>query len=95
MELLEISAPTPDLVSELVHVWRQSVVETHHFLTEKDIDHIANFVPQAIMAVEHLVILKNADNQILGFMGIENQKLEMLFVLPEERGPFPLLYLKK
>lgn len=35
MELLEISAPTPDLVSELVHVWRQSVVETHHFLTEK------------------------------------------------------------
>lgn len=86
MELHEISAPTPDLVSEFVHVGRQSVVETHHFLTEKDIDHIAKFVPQAIMAVEHLVILKNPDNEVLGFMGVENQKLEMLFVLPEERG---------
>ena len=36
--------------------------------------------------IAHLIIAEDKDSHPVAFMGIEEQKLEMLFIAPEERG---------
>ena len=43
------------------------------------------YVPQAISEISHLIIAEE-DNKPIAFMGIEEQKLEMLFIKNGERG---------
>lgn len=43
-------------------------------------------MPQALKEIEHLIVVKNEKNNLIGFMGIENTKLEMLFIKDSERG---------
>ena len=45
-----------------------------------NIEKIKEYVPQAIKEVSDLVIIKDENNVPVGFMGIEEQKLEMLFI---------------
>lgn len=45
---------------------------------------IKKYVPYALENVEHLIAAE-ADN-LVAFMGIQNKRLEMLFVAPQERG---------
>lgn len=59
---------------------------THLFLSESEIEEIKKYVPQALQAIPHLVIAVNEDGDPVGFMDVENGKLEMLFLSPEERG---------
>ena len=58
---------------------------THLFLSKSDIQNIKKYVPAALKNVGHLIIATDLQNKPLAFMGIENNFLEMLFVLPEER----------
>lgn len=44
------------------------------------------YVPQALNEVAQLVIIENERHQPIAFMGIENKKLEMLFIKNSERG---------
>ena len=74
-----------NLLDKLTALWRQSVIKTHLFLTSKNIDEIADFVPQALKEVEHLIVARDA-NEYFGFMGIEKQRLEMLFLDPQYIG---------
>ena len=46
---------------------------------------IRNYVPQAFKQVEHLLIIIDHE-QIKGFMGINDQKVEMLFIDAKARG---------
>ncbi len=84
MNILEVA--TPSLIEQLVAVWEKSVKATHLFLSEKEVEEIKKYVPQALNGIAHLIIAENEDGRPVTFMGIEEQKLEMLFVLPEERG---------
>ena len=43
-------------------------------------------MPQALKEIEHLIVVKNEEDNLIGFMGIENTKLEMLFIKDIERG---------
>ena len=85
MEIIDDIDRTPDLIKKLTALWRCSVAQTHTFLTEKDIDEIENYVPQALKEVEHLVVAQN-NGDYLGFMGIEKHRLEMLFLDPQYIG---------
>ena len=80
-----VSDRTPELVDRLVNVWERSVRETHAFLSEGEIAGIKPFVPQALMSVETLVVAKRDDAPV-GFMGVQDGRLEMLFLDPEARG---------
>ncbi|WP_077609754.1 GNAT family N-acetyltransferase [Clostridium sp. Marseille-P2415] len=73
------------LIDKLFKVWKKSVKATHMFLTDDEIEKIAEYVPNALNGVAHLIIATNNDEPI-AFMGIEEQKLEMLFVSPDEQG---------
>lgn len=49
-------------------------------------NNIKEYVPQALKGISHLIIVENEHNVPIAFMGIENTKLEMLFIKNRERG---------
>ena len=65
---------------------RDSVKATRLFLSKEEIENIKKYVPQAISKVSHLVIIEDDNNIPIAFMGINDTKLEMLFIKNSERG---------
>ena len=64
----------------LLKIWEDSVRTTHDFLSGKEIDQIKEYVPQALSDVAHLIVAEDESGKMIAFMGIENQRLEMLFL---------------
>ena len=67
-------------------VWESSVRATHLFLSEQEIACIKKYVPQALRGVPDLLAAKVEGGAPVAFVGIDGQKLEMLFVSAEYRG---------
>lgn len=74
-----------ELIDQLVHIWRKSVVASHTFLTSNDINEIEKFVPIALENINTLLIVEEQWKPV-GFAGADGSKLEMLFIDPELRG---------
>ena len=74
------------LINELLKVWESSVRATHTFLSKDEILEIKEYAPEALRSIAHLVIETNQNNDPIAFMGIGDDKLEMLFVAPEYRS---------
>lgn len=85
VDLSTVSDRTPKLIAQLVDIWERSVRATHAFLSEAEIDEIKPFIPQALAGVETLVIAEE-NGEPVGFMGVQDGRLEMLFLDPEARG---------
>ena len=86
IKIIEVDKKVDALIIKLIQLWEKSVRATHLFLPESEILNIKEkFLPDALKNISHLVIAKE-EGKAIGFMGIEEQKLEMLFVLPEKRG---------
>lgn len=77
---------TPALIHALTAVWRASVEATHTFLTAREIDQIATFIPEAIAHIPVLVTVQDQVGVPIGFAGIRGTKLEMLFLHPTQIG---------
>ncbi len=86
MKMIEIKTLTTDLIERLLIIWESSVRATHNFLSNEEINNIKKYVPEALKNIEHLIILEDTSKQPLGFMGISNQTLEMLFIADKNRG---------
>ncbi len=86
MRIVEIKERTEILINQLLEVWEDSVKATHLFLSSEEIENIKEYVPQAISGVSHLVIMESESHKSIAFMGIEDRKLEMLFIKNSERG---------
>ena len=86
MNIYEIEDRTPEVIEVLMKIWEDSVRATHDFLSDKEIDQIKEYVPQALSDVVHLIVVEDKSGKMIAFMGIENQRLEMLFLLSAERG---------
>ena len=86
MKIAEVSARSPQLVQQLVEVWQRSVQATHLFLSAPEIAAIRTYVPQALCGVEHLIVAQDESGTPVGFMGAQENRLEMLFLDPEARG---------
>lgn len=86
MKILEAKQLTPLLIEQLICIWEKSVKTTHLFLSEDEVKTIKKYIPQALNDIAHLIIAENTDKIPVAFMGIETQKLEMLFITPEEQG---------
>lgn len=85
MKMYEAQSRTPRLLTNLLDIWENSVRATHLFLSDTEVNRIKEYVPQALRCVEHLIIAQNKPDNIIAFMGIENSRLEMLFISPNER----------
>jgi putative acetyltransferase len=69
-----------------VDVWEASVRATHHFLAEADIQFFTPLVREELPHVAQLACMRNSEGQVAGFIGVEQNKVEMLFVHPSWRG---------
>lgn len=86
MNIYEIHEKTPQLLERLTTVWEESVRATHLFLSDTEVMKIKEYVPQAINSVAHLIIAESTSGVPAAFMGVEGERLEMLFISPAERG---------
>lgn len=84
--IYEIQDRTQELMNRLLDIWENSVRATHLFLSDEEVNNIRQYVPQALAGVEHLIAASNESGEAVAFMGIENNRLEMLFVSDDERG---------
>ena len=86
MVIVEISNRTEPLIEQLTQIWERSVIATDLFLSDDEITEIKKFVPDTLSEIAHLVIAINEAGDAIGFMGVEDSKIEMLFISPDERG---------
>lgn len=70
----------------IVQLWEANVKVTHTFLTEEAIQNIKQYVPQAVAHVPHLCIALSEKGKLLGFIGVADPRLEMLFIQVNARG---------
>ena len=85
MKIYEIKERTPQLLASLLAIWEDSVRATHLFLSDAEVKQIKEYVPQALGGVEHLIVAETESGEPVAFMGIEEGRLEMLFILSAER----------
>lgn len=86
MKFIKIEDINSSLIAQLLEIWESSVRATHLFLSENEIKHIKTYVPQALKEVPVLIMIQNELEIPVGFMGIQEQHLEMLFISDKERG---------
>ena len=72
--------------AELIKVWEASVRATHDFLKEEDIEYFKPLILNTYFDAVELNCIKNSYNKIIGFSGVAEQSLEMLFVQPDYIG---------
>ena len=73
------------MTNQLLNIWEQSVRATHLFLSDKEVEQIKKYVPQA---------LNEQNPQPVGFyehLGFETYRRTDF---DEEGNPYPLLYMK-
>ena len=73
-------------MDDMLEVWESSVRATHTFLSEKDIVSIKPQVKEGVNYVSTLVCIRDEEDTIQAFMGVHENKIEMLFVRNEHRG---------
>lgn len=86
MKIIEVTDRNSSLIQQLLEMWGSSVKATHLFLSGNEIEDIKKYVPQALKEIPHLIIVEKENQIPVGFMGIVEQHLEMLFISDEERG---------
>lgn len=71
---------------ELIEIWEASVRATHDFLSEEDLQELKPAILNQYSDAVDLKCAKTDDGEILGFCGVSNGNIEMLFVSPNQRG---------
>ncbi|MEK4472325.1 GNAT family N-acetyltransferase [Paenibacillus sp. FSL R7-0048] len=75
-----------ELLNRLLNIWESSVRHTHLFLSEQEINALRPLVTQALEGISDLFAFTDDEEQLLGFIGVQNNKIEMLFVEPAAMG---------
>ena len=86
MKIEKLQSLSDDISDELLSVWEKSVRSSHHFLKEEDIEYFKPLVRNQYFPAVELFVARNENGRIAAFMGLSDDMLEMLFVLPEEQG---------
>lgn len=86
IKIIEKQDRVDTLIENLILVWENSVRKTHLFLSEDAISEIKEYVPEALREVEHLIVSVSDLEEPIGFMGVQDRSIEMLFISSEERG---------
>ena len=83
--LIKIEKLTRAEYGLLLSLWEASVRATHDFLSENDIKALSPQVAAAFPQVE-LWGAKDDNRRLLGFVGVAQARVEMLFIAPESQG---------
>lgn len=80
----KISHLTDTVKEVLAELWEESVRSSHHFLTENNISYYRTRLKEVYLQAVQLYVIRNT--RIVAFMGLGDDMVEMLFVLPSEKG---------
>jgi putative acetyltransferase len=82
-----ISEVKPEEHDILLDIWESSVRATHHFLKEENILFFKRKIHEhTYFEMVELACVRDENNQVLGFLGTNNESLEMLFVHADAIG---------
>jgi len=84
--LMKIESAHPSHFERLVTVWESSVRATHHFLQESDIAALRPLLLNAYLPNLKVMIARDEAGVIHGFLGVDENRIEMLFVDDASRG---------
>ena len=69
------------LINKLLKIWEASVRASHHFLTDSDIEKLTPQAKEALRQIKTLWVVQDNSTPV-GFMGVQEYKIEMLFLHP-------------
>lgn len=84
-EVLLRSHRGPEEYTQLVEIWRSAVRATHSFLDETDFERIESNLASVYFPAVSLTVAEH-DGVAVGFAGVAEGNLEMLFVSNDSRG---------
>lgn len=84
MKIEELQVRDDDIINQLTDIWKDSVKKTHHFLSEDDILMFYPHVKDSLKKISKLIIVYEKDP--IGFMGINDDNLDMLFLSSHSIG---------
>jgi len=83
---MKIEPAIPSYFERLVAIWESSVRATHHFLQESDIAALRPLLLNAYLPNLNVVIARDETGAIHGCLGVDENRIEMLFVDDASRG---------
>lgn len=83
---MNIYCPDKNEYEAIVDLWEASVRASHNFLPEEDIQYYKPLILNDYLTAVELRCAKDKKGNILGFIGVAERKIEMLFVAPEHFG---------
>lgn len=83
---MKIEPAVPSYFERLVAIWESSVRATHHFLQESDIAALRPLLLNSYLPNLNVVIARDETGAIHGFLGVDANRIEMLFVDDASRG---------
>ncbi len=72
--------------SRVLEVWEASVRATHDFVLETDLQLFKPIVRDVLPKMPELTCVRDHKQQVIGFLGFSDGKVEMLFIHPDWRG---------
>jgi len=79
--MYKLDTPQKNEYPALLDVWESSVRATHHFLKGNDIEVFKKIIQEKnVFSHVNLTCARDMNNNILGIMGVSQDKLEMLFI---------------
>jgi len=70
----------------IIELWELSVRASHFFLPEDYLQKIKSLLPSILPTVKLFVHFDKDNQTITGFLGVNEEKIEMLFIHPDNRG---------
>ena len=70
---------------QMIFVWEKSVRATHHFVSSREVERLKEFVKE-IDFNSYSVYCLVSEDKVLGFLGVEDNVIESLFLDPDYIG---------
>ncbi|UTW09821.1 acetyltransferase [Pseudomonas benzenivorans] len=83
---MQIDTATKSDYWALIEIWGSSVRATHDFLGEDNIKSLKPLMLDHYFDAVDLRVAKDESNAIVGFIGVAEQNIEMLFISPSHRN---------
>ncbi len=83
---MRIDTATQSDYLALIEIWESSVRATHDFLGEDNIKYLKPLILEHYFDAVDLRVAKDESNAIVGFIGVAEHNIEMLFISPSHRN---------
>lgn len=85
--MINMEVGTPNDYPILLKVWESSIRATHDFLNEQDIQTLRPLILHTYLPGLTITLARlSCDHSIVGFTGVSENRIEMLFVDADQRG---------